>query len=85
MREEKKGDMMKQIKEIKPGFRQIKQNDHFNDERMVKFETEWAEQNVGCPRVLISHHWWYCTRILEVKGIRECAVFAGGSNYLREK
>ena len=76
---------MKQIKEIKRGFHKIKQNDHFKDERILKFQTEWAEQNVGCPRVLLSHHWWYWVMILDKKWIRESAFLAAGRTYLRKK
>ena len=85
MQEEKKGDTMKHIKEIKRGFRKIKQNNHFKDDRIVKLETEWAERNVGCPRILLSHHWWYWAMLLEEKWIKESAAFAAGSTYLREK
>ena len=76
---------MKQIKEIQHDFQQIKQNDHFKDKPFLKFETEWAEQNVGCPRLLLSHHWWYWAMILDQKWIRESAVLAAGRTYLREK
>ena len=85
MREEEKGHMMKHQKEIKRDFQKIKQNDHFVDDRVIKFETEWAERNVGCPRILLSHHWWYCAMILDEKRIRESAVLAAGSTYLCEK
>ena len=47
----------------------------------VNIQVETNLGDLSCPRIMRSCHWWYWSRILNMKWMRESAVFTAGSLY----